>query len=586
MNNTAPNNQDKLADFQAAEIKPRFEVHHDGVFYIGIMADKHGGVTEKPPVKLSDPIHIIGRGIDNTGSHYRVIQWRDNVTRETKTAALDMADIGQNWQVLQRRGIIVIAGRRSRELLSNYLQTEGATTPYTVTDKAGWIDGAYILPSGEILTDKQQQGRPHIIYNGDTSQAAAYAVSGSLTEWQNQIAAYAAQNSRLCLALGTALAAPLLHIIGEQNGGFHLYGDSSDGKTTAALVGLSVWGNPAMLKMAWRGTSQGFSNAALARNDGFMVLDEIGEADTRTIGQTAYSVINGKSKIQGAKDGGNRAAHEWRILIFSTGEYSMPSYVERNGQRWEAGQAIRLPSIPASTQFGIYEHLHGHTSGAALSDHLQNAITEQFGTAGRAWITHIQTMAPERIKEAANTFLSMLPPMSGQPARVARRFALTAAALELAAPITGLAAGIGMAGIKKCFDDWITREGLGKREDKTIIENAIGWFQTNAYNRFDNLSFESAGYAQNLAGYREISHQNGEHTDFYMIPAIFKNEICQGYDVLKVCEVLHSIDWLQKHGKRWQKQKRVNGEMQRFYQFYGMTPKNYTPDNETDDTDE
>lgn len=115
-----------------------------------------------------------------------------------------------------------------------------------------------------------------------------------------------------------------------------------------------------------------------------LVLDEIGEADPRTISKTAYSVINGKSKLQGAKDGGNREQSEWRIMLFSTGEYALQNYLERAGYTWEAGQAVRLPSLPAATQHGIYDTLHGYPNGAALSDHLLTAIAQQHGTSGRA----------------------------------------------------------------------------------------------------------------------------------------------------------------------------------------------------------
>ncbi|WP_268887578.1 DUF927 domain-containing protein [Kingella kingae] len=37
-------------------------------------------------------------------------------------------------------------------------------------------------------------------------------------------------------------------------------------------MALSVIGNPQALKMTWRGTDLGFSNAALARNDGLLIL--------------------------------------------------------------------------------------------------------------------------------------------------------------------------------------------------------------------------------------------------------------------------------------------------------------------------
>ena len=53
--------------------------------------------------------------------------------------------------------------------------------------------------------------------------------------------------------------------------------------------------------------------------------------------------------------------------------------------------------------------------------------------------------------------MNTLPPLSGQARRVAQRFALVAAAIELAAPITGLMAGVGMMGVKQCFDDWLER---------------------------------------------------------------------------------------------------------------------------------
>lgn len=327
-----------LNNFQEITLKPHYKCDKNGVFYIDIQTDKSGETYEKPPLRLSDSIELIGRGRDQDGNHYRVIEWCDCLTKRTQTAALPMAEIGSNWQVLQRYGLTVHSGRRKRKLLADYLQTSGLHTPYIVTEKCGWQGKAYILPNGEIIHATESKQAERIIYNGDTSQAAAYTISGSLKEWQDEIAYYAAGNSRVLLALGTALAAPLLAITGEQNGGFHIYGDSSDGKTTAALVVLSVFGNPQTLKMTWRGTDLGFSNATLARNDGLLVLDEIGEAHPKTISKTAYSVINGKSKIQGAKDGGNRVSQEWRMLLFSTGEYSMNAYMNNAAEKWEAGQ--------------------------------------------------------------------------------------------------------------------------------------------------------------------------------------------------------------------------------------------------------
>ena len=130
--------QAALQEFEAVTIKPRFECNRGGVFYIAVESDKDGQAHEKPPLRLADPIRLIGHGTDSAGNHYRVIEWRDSISRRQHTAALPMAEIGTNWSRLQRLGIAVMANRRKRELLADYLQTDGLHTPYTVTAQAGW----------------------------------------------------------------------------------------------------------------------------------------------------------------------------------------------------------------------------------------------------------------------------------------------------------------------------------------------------------------------------------------------------------------------------------------------------------------
>lgn len=548
-------------------LQPRYECNKTGVYFVDVTTDKDGSISEKAPLRLSDCIELIGRGRDQDGNHYRILEWRDYLTKKTEILALPMGEIGVNWQGLLKHGLTVHSGRRKRELLADYLQTNGLHTPYTVTKKCGWQGKAYILPNGDIIRPDKHKQEGRIIYNGDASQAHAYTVSGSLKEWQSDIARLAAGNSRLLLALGTALAAPLLAITGEQNGGFHIYGDSSDGETTAALVALSVFGNPQSLKMTWRGTDLGFSNAALSRNDGLLVLDEIGEAHPRTISKTAYSVINGKSKIQGAKDGGNRAAQEWRILLFSTGEYSMNAYMNNAAEKWEAGQAVRLPSIPAATLHGIYENLHEFEDGATLSEHLQATAQRLHGAAGREWIKQLAEISPETIQAALNAFMAALPSLDGQARRVAKRFALVAAALELASSITGLPQGVGMAGIKQCFDDWFRLNGAGKQEDRQIIKQAIMFMQL--YSGSDRFAgWDNEFTSREHAGYRKTSQV--EPTEYWIIPNVFEDEILQGKDPQKGCAVLHAIGWLKKHSEtRWKIQRFSKG---RFYVFLGEMP--------------
>ncbi|MEZ7770376.1 DUF927 domain-containing protein [Neisseria sp. 27098_8_112] len=565
MKNTETAKQESPNDYNLENIEsfrphPRFDTDNRGVWWINVRTDKDGDIIEAEPLLLSDPIDIIGTGQDNDGAYYRIIKFKDKITRQQKTAALPQAEIadGKCWGRLGFYGLSIESNPTKRRKLADYLQKEGSQTAFTITDRAGWHEDSYIMPSGETITATDKD--PAIIYNGDTSQAKAYQPNGELTDWQQNIARYAVGNSRLCLALGASFAAPLLSLLNEESGGFHLMGDSSDGKTTAAKVALSVWGKPSGSLLSWSGTKIGFSNTAAARNDGLLVLDEIGQASPHVIGDTVYSVMNGINKVQGAKQGGNRALSRWKVMMFSTGEKTPDSILKHHKGDWNAGQAARLPSIRAAAQYGIYDTLHGFEDGALLSEHIAQSTEKYHGTAGRLFIRQLLDdleQAKQQATERMAAFMATIPELSGQARRVAKRFAIAAAALELAAPVTGLPVGVGMAGVKKCFDEWLEANGAGKHEDRRIIEQAEDFIAQHALGtRFMEWSDKSTN--KDHAGYRK---QEGEKLELWVIRRVFADEIAQSFDEAKVCRVLADDGLLKYNHKNrgYQHQRKGNG---------------------------
>ena len=251
MKNTETAKQESPNDYNLENIepfrpRPHFEIDNRGVWWINVRTDKDGDAIEAEPQFLSDPIDIIGTGQDNDGAYYRIIKFKDKITRQQKTAALPQAEIteGKCWGRLGFYGLSIGSEPTKRRRLADYLQKEGSQTAFTITDRAGWNGEAYILAGGEAVN----ADGANILYNGDTSQKDGYTEKGSLKEWQEQAARYAENNSRLCLALGLSMAAPFLALLNEEGGGFHLAGDSSKGKTTAARLALSVWGDPETTK--------------------------------------------------------------------------------------------------------------------------------------------------------------------------------------------------------------------------------------------------------------------------------------------------------------------------------------------------
>ena len=577
---------DIAAEVEPFAIQPRYVCNNKGVFYIGVKT-VDGATVEAEPMRLADPIELVGSGTDAGGHYYRVIQYRDKLTRQSKTAAIPSADIGSSngFQRLQAWGITVYSGRAKRERLADYLQTEGSKERYTITNKAGWHDGAYILPSGEIIQPDKQNDK--VIYHGDKSRATAYAESGSLEEWQREIAQYAAGNSRLCLALGAAFAAPLLPLINSEGGGFHIHGDSGTGKTTAANVAQSVWctgGKDG--RLTWDSTVSSVELSAAARNHNLVVPDEVGEARSAAeLARAVYKLANGQIKGRATTDGQNRPQITWTVLVLSTGEHSLAEFVTDNGGKWNAGQNNRIPSIPAAAgSNGIVENLHGFSGSALFVDHLNEASAHYHGTAGRAFIAMLvkdTEAAKEQIKAMMQEFTALLPANVGRQAgRVVKRFALAAAALALAEPITGISKLEAYTQIKKCFDAWFKIEGAGDYETRKGIQAMAEWIASNAQSeRIINIgnqtkADQNAILPRDFAGYRQHSNNPEDPNSdiLYLQIPVYRNEIAKGIGEDRLEQILVDTGWQKPRTKDNRKGHKALGLNIRFQVIHGLTP--------------
>jgi putative DNA primase/helicase len=578
----------KIIDFDAIKkaetlpldpAEPRFVLSKSGVFYIGKKIDQQTGIiTDLPPLWLCDQLEIMGRGCTDGGQHYRILKWHSRGNGMVQTHALPLAMIGEKagWAILKGNGLALATSRRALEHLATWLQTEGVDTMYHVTECGGWNKGAYVLPSGEII------GKPTmpLFYIGDQNNAKTYRQQGNAESWRDNVARLASGNSRPMLSIGCGFAAPLLHLIDLESGGFHLYGDSGDGKTTSAKVGGSVWGKPTEQILNWDSTALALTNAAAARNDGLMMLDEVGQGNPDAVSMSAYRLFNGVGKMQGAKEGGNRAVLNWRILAFSTGEKPLYEFLSSGGKTMQAGQEVRLPSIAADAGagYGAFENLHGHSTAGQFAEALDDAYLQHYGSVGRVFITAIASDLPSisiRLRTAVNQWRNALPPeASGQTRRITARFALVAEALEIATELglTGWQLKEGKAAIRRCFDEWLAQNGVGKREDENLLNQAEAFFNSEGFSRFIDLL--KAGddreeiQIHKCAGYRKRD-VNGS-IFFLVFPHVFINEIAKGFEKSKASEVLNKHGMIMKpNEKGWTAKHRTPDfpDARRFYRF-------------------
>ena len=326
----------------------------------------------------------------------------------------------------------------------------------------GWhelADGSafFVLPD-------QTFGAPageEIVYQPQWNERPLYRLKGTLEGWQDNVARYAVGNSRLAFALASGFAGPLLYLMSEEGGGVHFYGLSSMGKTRLLKARASIWTGGGITGGigTWRGTDNGTEGKAWAHNDTSMDLDEIGQVEAKVAYQAAYMLSNGQGKTRMSANAVLKQSYEWRVFFASTGETPIGDKIAENGSKPMAGQAVRVLDIPADAGagMGVFEELHGFKNSAQLADAFKGI--KDYGHAARAFLQRLADDpedARHRVENHMRDFEKGNCPAGadGQVKRVLRRFALIAAAGQLAADFGVLPwpKGESARAAKKCFD--------------------------------------------------------------------------------------------------------------------------------------
>ncbi len=333
-----------------------------------------------------------------------------------------------------------------------------------------------------------------------------FTTGGTLEEWREQVARLAIGNTRLAFAISCGFAAPLLELLGEDGGGFHLRGISRLGKTTLLRAGASVCGGVPGLGAAgfvrgWRATGNGIEAIAGAHSDCLLPLDEMGQVDGREAGEIAYMLANGAGKSRAARSGVARPALRFRVLFLSTGEIGLADKLAEANRTTQAGMAVRLVDVPADAGagLGVFEYLHDEASAGDFAQLLLRATTQCYGTALPAFLARLTgelqrdasgviDSLRERVGATVRASFETIPGAGGQVRSVANRFALVAIAGELAGEwqITEWQPGEATRAAETCFRAWLADRGtVGAAEDAQAVKQLRAFIATHGAARFE-----------------------------------------------------------------------------------------------------
>lgn len=514
-------------------MKIRIESRDDGVFLVTPKADKETGEIINHEQWLSNAIKRITKGVNDLNQKYLIFEWGNN-----NVQAVPMGDIGERegWKTLKNAGLIVTTKSGLRQSLSDWLLRQKFKENWSITNKSGWHKGAYIMPDGSIIGTPEQP----IFFNGQSAAATAYQTSGTVESWRNDVARLANGNSFMMFAIGAALAAPMTSITGADSFGIHIYAQSTAGKSTTADMAVSLYGDPDLQRLTWYGTEYGMTNEAVAHNDGLLYLDEVGQgADPKHVYKSAYTLFNGKGKIQGAKDGGNRQVQSWRTVAISTGEKDIETFLLSSGVKVNAGQLVRLLNIPIERA----TELHECETGKAHADLIKVNCRDSYGAAGRYWIEYLSNHkdeAKEAYRAAQQRWNKLIPSSYGEQVhRASDRFATIEAALIMGRVITGWSEQDCRDVVQAIFNVWVAEFGTGNKEYEQIKEQAEAFLNAHGLSRFAPIPYDVRDLPiRDLAGYRKKGSNEDDPIIFYTFPSAFEKEIAAGFNYKQFAEAL------------------------------------------------
>ena len=197
-------------------------------------------------------------------------------------------------------------------------------------------------------------------------------------------------NTTLELAFTAGFTSAVIGLIGKSieadSLAIHIYGESTTGKTTAAQLAASVWGNPSRtgsgLLRDWNSTQNALI-AELRNNTGVtVVLDEASMSNVYDFTNTIYKLASGRDKSRLNRDAQMKETATWYTTIVSTGEHALTTHANNN-----IGLLMRVLEIGDLVW----------TESGSHADRIKQGVIENYGLVGPLYAEHLISVGKDEV---------------------------------------------------------------------------------------------------------------------------------------------------------------------------------------------
>ncbi|MDR7871334.1 MAG: DUF927 domain-containing protein [Tissierellaceae bacterium] len=270
-------------------------------------------------------------------------------------------------------------------VLEYLLYTEEFAEHVYVHNQVGWaeVEGVEVYLHQDVIGldyESDYVGQLNIAPKGSLEQHVAIIEEHVLGFYPLELA--------YVLGLSSPVASKLRKLLGIDVLFFHIYGNSTTGKTTAMMLATSSFGHPDKKNQGLIKTWLATNNAIIGQLQDIhgvpMVMDEASTKVKSDYSNLIYQIVDGMEKGRLNKNGDAREKREWSGTILSTGENSLLANSNQNN-----GLRVRVIELGEITW----------TKSAQHSEVLKAELLNHYGHSGVKFVEYLLQLDDEAIIE-------------------------------------------------------------------------------------------------------------------------------------------------------------------------------------------